>query len=315
MGGAFLTSFFAFIAGVFTLLWLPLLLWRLLGNRRRRVAQPACAQCLYPTETVTTGTCHECGADLVREGVITPSMRVRQGGGVLLAAASWSVLVVLGSLTLASWASFAIPVPTRLMVNVQGVPNSGAFRDFDVRGSGEIREGLFSGFGPVESGEFTLVIHGNDGVSHQRTFTREKGEASFRLDDGRMTDDYTFTGLTTADVVRELLVAAGAPANDVSTDQEAQEIAGILTAGVPWWVMGSGGAFHSVSNGSMTRVMDENLYMISKIAPFVIMLVGASSWLAGTVLLFGQHARRDARKRARRTESAEPALAPSSVAR
>jgi hypothetical protein len=64
----------------------------------------------------------------------------------------------------------------------------------------------------------------------------------------------------------------------------------------------------------MAMVMDENLYMISKIAPFVIMLFGASSWLAGTMLLFGQHARRDARKRARRTESAEPALAPSNVA-
>jgi hypothetical protein len=255
---------------------------------------------------VTTGICPECAADLVREGVITPSMRVKQGGGVLLAAASWSVLVALGSLTLASWASFAIPVPTRLMVNVQGVPNSGAFRDFDVRGSGEIREGLFSGFGLVESGEFTLVVHGNDGVSHQRTFTREKGEASFRLDDGRVADDFTFQGLTTADVVTELLVAAGAPAGDVATQHAANEIADIVATRTPWWSMGSGGAFASISNGSMSSVVDENLYMISKIAPFMIMLVGASSWLAGTVLLFGQHSRRRASKRAHDPNSTEP---------
>jgi hypothetical protein len=70
--------------------------------------------------------------------------------------------------------------------------------------------------------------------------------------------------------------------------------------------MGSGGAFASISNGSMSSVVDENLYMISKIAPFMIMLVGASSWLAGTVLLFGQHSRRRASKRAHDPNSTEP---------
>src|SRR5690606_9545591 len=125
--------------------------------------QPVCARCLYPTTTLATPRCPECGADLIREGVITPAMRVRQGGGAILAAGAWTILVGIGSLVLASWASVAMPIPMELRVSVRAAPASGAYQEVAVRGVAGTTERFFlGGFGADGPADLTLTVRTND---------------------------------------------------------------------------------------------------------------------------------------------------------
>jgi len=293
MMGLGFASLFVFLAAPLVLAWLPLLLWRLLGNRRRAPAQPACARCFYPTATLTSSRCPECGADLLREGVITPAMRVRQGGGVLLAASAWTILVGIAALVAASWAAFAIPTPLAVKVSINGTPAAGQYRDFDLRGSVET-DGRFFGPGYSSRGpaHLTLVVHSKTGERFERTFIREGGETNFRLDDGRVTNEFSFDGLQVADVVEEVLVAAGAAPDAQSTVIEAAEIAGSISGGMGWWGMQGSGTFAAMSNATTLAPMDTVLSTLAALAPFGVLLLGAGAWLAGIIILFNQHAKR-----------------------
>jgi hypothetical protein len=290
-------GFFVLLAAPFVLAWLPLFLWRILGNEKKRPVQPVCARCRYPTRDLSTSRCPECGADLLRDGVITPSMRVSQGGGALLAAAAWTIVVGIGAMLLAAWASFAIPVDTEIKVSVRGAPASGQFRDFAVRGTTESSGRFFlPGFGSDGPADLTLVVHDNNGESHSRTFTRESGAATYRLDDGRVVDEFSFDGLTVQNVVKEILVDAGAASDSLVTSAEALEISNVIAGSIGYWNISGGAAFVSVSNSTMMRPKSSVIAALASLAPFGIMLVGVGAWIAGLIILIKQHGKRFQRR-------------------
>jgi hypothetical protein len=239
-------------------------------------------------------------------------MRVRQGGGVLLSAAAWTIVVGVGAMLLASWASFAIPVETEIKVNVRGVPASGQFHDFALRGTTETSGRFFmAGFGTDGRAELTLIVHDNSGEAHTRTFTRDAGSTDYRLDDGRVTDDFSFNGLTVQDAVEELLISAGAAPDTVVTSTEALEISNAISGSFGFWNISGGAAFTSVSNSTSMRAKSTVMAMLASLAPFGIMLVAIGAWIAGLVILFNQHAKKF-RPRPPRVSPSIPADQPAS---
>lgn len=50
-------------------------------NANRRVTEPACGKCGYPTRGIGSLDCPECGADLREAGIITPALIEAVGGG------------------------------------------------------------------------------------------------------------------------------------------------------------------------------------------------------------------------------------------
>lgn len=293
MLGLGLLSMFVALSAAGVILWLPLLVWRLIGNRRSAQAQPVCAMCLYPTTTVTTRRCHECGADLVHDGVITPSMRVKQGGGVLLAVAAWTLMVSFATLLLVVLVGRGLTVPSSLVIHVTGQPASGAYRDFTLRGVGETTEDQYFTGGIVQGQlHVTLRVRSLDGAEHTRTFIKEPNETFFRIDDGRQTDDSGYHALTTEAVVKEVLIKAGAPPDAISTEDEAVEIAHHLLRPSAWWGGLTSPNFAQISSGTVHAPKSELLSAVKLNGPLVILSFGAASWLAGTTLLFSQHAKR-----------------------
>src|SRR5690606_10574756 len=181
-------GFLVLLAAPLALLWLPLALWRLIGNVRGKPARPCCARCGYPTTEHASVRCPECGADLLREGVLTPAMRVRSAGGVLLVVGAWTIILGVATSTLMSWAAFAMPVRMEARVNVSGAPASGQYAKYTLRGTAETVNGLQDTARALPL-DLTLTVVALDGALHTTRFVREEEDVPIRLDDGRVVDE------------------------------------------------------------------------------------------------------------------------------
>lgn len=77
-------------------------------SRVRSVAQPCCANCLYPVAGLTSLSCPECGSDLRTVGILTPAMR--RPIGPWLAIILWTLALPVPALVISGvFASFLMP--------------------------------------------------------------------------------------------------------------------------------------------------------------------------------------------------------------
>jgi len=288
-------GFLVLLAAPLALLWLPLALWRLIGNVRGKPARPCCARCRYPTTEHASVRCPECGADLLREGVLTPAMRVRSAGGVLLVVGAWTIILGVATSTLMSWAAFAMPVRMEARVNVSGAPASGQYTKYTLRGTAETVNGLQDTARALPL-DLTLTVVALDGALHTTRFVREEEDVPIRLDDGRVVDE--LSAFTLHDAVKGALVRAGADPDAAETDMEAVELTNRITIanGIFGFMLGGNGAFTGGTNTTAVRAKDALGSTLAMIAPMGIGLVGFGAWLAGVIVLFNQHGKRFRRR-------------------
>lgn len=284
-------SLFVFFLSLAVLAWIVLFLWRLLGNARRKVSEPQCVRCGYPTARLSALRCPECGADLLREGILTPSMRVRSAGGVFLAIAAWTLTIVAITLLLASWVAFAIPVETDIRAELTGEPASGHYQGVALRGEGKGNDRAFA----IHSAQFTrllVVVTANDGVAHDLRLMRESPSIRFRLEGADPLDP--LSGVSLGEVFRELLVSAGAPPDDPATRSEAAELVNVVNGTAFWGVSGAfqGGPFLNTTNSTIADPVGSRTTMLWMLLPSGVCLAGMGVWIAGIVILANQHAKK-----------------------
>lgn len=285
-------SFFSFFLSLALLAWFALVVWRLLGNARRKPAQPQCARCAYSTMGVSATRCPECGADLLREGVLTPSMRVRGGGGAFLAIAAWTLTITAITLFLASWVAFATPVSTEFRTTLAAEPVSAQYRRVVIRGDGRAEHRFF---GSPFSEQFTdvlIVVTANDGATHELRLTRESPYVPLQLETGEFLDDVA--GPFPSDVMQRLLVRAGAAPADQATRLEASELANAIGGNSLWGFGGSfqGGAFTNTTNVTISKAGAGVSDAFFILMPASVCLAGLGVWVTGLVIMVNQHGKR-----------------------
>ena len=281
-------SLFAFFLSLALFAWIVLVLWRLLGNARRRPAEPQCVRCGYPTSRLSAPRCPECGADLLREGVLTPAMRVRSGGGVFLAMAAWTLILVSTTLVFAAWVAFALPDASEIEADLTGEPASGHYQRVEIRGEGS---GKQRAFGPWSS-QFTrldVVVTANDGAKHGLRLTRESPSVRFRLEGSAPQDPFSRVSL--GEVFRELLIRAGAPPHDPATSSETSELVNVVNGTAYWGMSGAfqGGPFLNTTHSTTPNEEALRSSILWLLLPSAICLAGIGVWIAGMVILPNQH--------------------------
>lgn len=278
----------ALFLSVAVLAWIVLVLWRLLGNARRKPGGPQCVGCGYPTSQLSATRCPECGSDLLREGVLTPAMRVGSAGGVFLAIAAWTMTLVSLTLLLASWVAFALPVESDLVADLTGEPASGHYQRVTIRGEGA---GKQRAFGPWSS-QFTrldVVVTANDGAKHDLRLIRESPSVRFRLESSDPHDPLSRVSLDEA--FRELLIRAGAPPHAPATSSETSELVNVVNGTAFWGISGAfqGGPFLNTTYSAAASSESMRATMLWMLLPSGVCLTGLGVWIAGIVILMNQH--------------------------
>jgi hypothetical protein len=101
----------------------------------RKIREPVCAHCRYPTADITRLMCPECGNDLRAVGILTPRIRARMAGSFLGVVVGWTLVMALitmlsGTLAMnlgAQWRSTShhatfhpvVPIASRAMTIVE----------------------------------------------------------------------------------------------------------------------------------------------------------------------------------------------------
>lgn len=283
--------FFVTFLSLAVLAWLVLLLWRLLGNRRRKPTQPECASCGYPTIRLSSPRCPECGADLLREGVLAPSMRVRGAGGVFLVIVAWTIAITTLTLFLASWVAFALPATAQTASTSTGEPASAQYQRVVVRASGTFDSRLLSNPFSQSLTDITVTVVALDGAAHDLRLSRENPLFPFRLETGEHLDE--IAGPYAVDVLRALLVRAGASPDDPATRAEAAELANIIN-GSSFWGFGTGraGPFINTTTAASANPAGNASGVLWVLMPVGVCLTGLGLWIAGVVIIANQHMKR-----------------------
>jgi hypothetical protein len=219
-------------------------------------------------------------------------MRVRGGGGVLLAIAAWTLTLTAITLFLASWVAFASPVSAEFKSTQTAEPVSAQYQRVMIRGDGTLEHRFFGSPMAQQLSVAEVVVTASDGVTHDLRLTRKRPGAPFQLESGELFDPHL--GRAPIDVVQELLVRAGAAPDDPATRAEAAELANVINGSSLWGFASSlqGGSFINSTNTTSSMAGSKNGDTIALLMPTAVCLAGLGVWITGLVFLANQHAKR-----------------------